>query len=618
MAKRQREGTEALVYAYGLLDDQPELYSDPNVAAEVQRQRDFWDLLVRLEQEHEERVYQYLDEHAPEYRAAFEALCEKRRELDRLIEQKRRERAEAKQKVEDPELDSAIKNATRDWKLAQKEMWAALKKARREHKEALAALRAEFYARIPKCKDSPLFWANYNRVRQSFDATLKRVRKQGQTVRFSDPHRDDVCLTVQIQKVRGVVGCSFEDLLSGRVSKLKIAPVDEAAWYTTRANRRRLCRTEVTMQVDRAGNTVRALVAVDRPVPPEARIKSAQLVWRRVGERYVGKLCLTISMPAVERTNGSTAACGIDVGWRRTDDGGLRVATIVDSSGNVDHLELPADWMSGMDQVKRLSQYLDDAALDIATLLLGRDDLHPSIAAAIKRWRPGLGAGHVNVAALRDAVRELGFTGLPAELCCGVRSWRDRKERCCWYHRHIHLSTWRDNLRRKLLLRRREIYRLAALTLAERYAVIGIEKLDLAKMAMTKKREDGSDPTLHSAARAQRQRACLHEFRTELEHQARKRGARLELVDAAGTTITCHVCSAETEQSKRDRMMLHMACDACGSVWDQDVNAARNILSAAIGASGDMTPPDDDGGSGAYKRRSEEISDRSQLGAPLL
>jgi hypothetical protein len=349
MAKRQREGTEALVYAYGLLDDQPELYSDPNVAAEMQRQRDFWDLLVRLEQEHEERVYQYLDEHAPEYREAFEALCEKRRELDRFIEQKRRERAEAKQKVEDPELDSAIKNATRDWKLAQKEMWAALKKARREHKEALAALRAEFYARIPKCKDSPLFWANYNRVRQSFDAMLKRVRKQGQTVRFSDPHRDDVCLTVQIQKVRGVVGCSFEDLLSGRVSQLKIAPIDEAAWYTTRANRRRLCRTEVTMQVDRAGNTVRALVAVDRPVPPEARIKSAQLVWRRVGERYVGKLCLTISMPAVERTNGSTAACGIDVGWRRTDDGGLRVATIVDSSGNVDHLELPADWMSGMD-----------------------------------------------------------------------------------------------------------------------------------------------------------------------------------------------------------------------------------------------------------------------------
>jgi len=497
-------------------------------------------------------------------------------------------------------------------------MWAARRKAFAEHKDALAALRAEHYARIPKCAESPLYWANYNRVRQSFDATLKRVRKQGLTVRYSDPHRDDVCLTVQIKKVGGIVGCSFEDLLTGRVSQLRIAPVDEAAWFTTRANRRKLCRTEVTMRVDRAGNTVRARVALDRPVPPEARIKSAQLVWRRVGERYLGKLCLTVSTPAVERTNGCTAACGIDVGWRRTDDGGLRVATIVDSYGAVDYLELPSDWMGGMDQVERLSQYIDDATLDIATVLLGRDDLPAAVADAIKGWRPGLGAGHVNARALREAVRAVGFSGLPPELCCGVKNWRERSERCCWYHRYVHLSTWRDNLRRKLLLRRREIYRITAATLAEHYGLIAIEDLDLAKLALTKKSDDGRDPALHAAARAQRQRACLHELRTELKHQARKRGARLELVDAAGTTITCHSCGAYTEQRTRDRMMLHMACDSCGAVWDQDVNAARNILFAAIGASGDVTPPDDDGGSGAYKRRSEEISDRSQLSSPPM
>src|SRR5690606_42104977 len=113
-------------------------------------------------------------------------------------------------------------------------------------------------------------WGNYNRVRQSFDSTLKRVRKQGRNVQFSDPRRDDVCLTVQIQKVGGTVGCSFDDLLQGRFSALKVDPVDEAAWYTTRANRRRLSRTAVTMRVDRAGNTVRAMVSLDRPVPPEA------------------------------------------------------------------------------------------------------------------------------------------------------------------------------------------------------------------------------------------------------------------------------------------------------------------------------------------------------------
>lgn len=632
MAKRQKEGTEALVYAYGLLDEQPDLYSDPNVAAEVARQRELWDTLVLLEQEHEDRAYEYLDANAPEYRASFERLCEAARALSSLIAQRRRERAAARAKIDTSELDAAIAEATRAWKAAQKAMWAARKAARQEHKEALAALRAEHVARIPKQKDLPLFWCNANRVKQAFKATLDRVRKQGRSVRLSDPDRNDVCLTVQIKEVRGEKGCSFDDLLEGRFSALKIDKVHEDAWTTTRANRRRLSRTAVTMRVDREWNTVRALVTLDRPVPPEARIKSAQLVWRRVGGRYVGKLCLTLSMTAVERINHSTAACGVDMGWRRAEDGSLRVATIVDTAtGNEVRLkrtlpngdvmlldELPTDWMTGMDQVERLSQYLDDAALDVATLLLGRDDLPPPVASAIKGWRPGLGAGHVNVAALSEAVRAVGFSGLPPELSCGEKDWKKRADRCCWYHRYVHLSTWRDDLRQKLLLRRKEIYRLAALELAERYAVIAIEDLDLATLALTKKRNDGADPALHAGARAQRHRACLHELRAELEHQARKRGARLAVVDAAKTTITCHECGTETKQSDRDRMMRHMFCEACGAIWDQDVNAARNILAAAIGASGDVPPTDDDGGSGGYAGSRKGISDRSQPGADSL
>lgn len=579
MAKRQREGTESLVYAYGLLDNQPELYTNEHVAAEVQRQRELWDTLVRLEHEHEERVYQYLDEHSPEYRDSFSELCGKARLLWGLIETKRRERQRTMQKVDNPEIDAAIANANQEWKAAQKAMWTALKAARKEHAAALKALREEHFRRIPACKDSPLYWGNYNRVRQSFDSTLKRVRKQGRNVQFSDPRRDDVCLTVQIQKVGGTVGCSFDDLLQGRFSALKVYPVDEAAWYTTRANRRKLSRTVVTMRVDRAGNTVRAMVSLDRPVPPEARIKSAQLVWRRMGERYVGRLCLTLSMPAVERTNGSTAACGIDMGWRRTDDGGLRVATIADSDGRVDYLELPPDWMSGMDQVERLAQYVDDGLLDIATLLLGRDDLPEPVARAIARWRPGLGAGNVNAQGLLEAVRTLGFTGLPKELCCGVRDWRQREKRCCWYHGHVHLATWRDNLRRKLLLRRREIYRVAAVALAERYGVMAIKHLDLAAIARTKTRDDGQDSELHAGARAQRQRACLHEFRSELEHQAHKRGSRLEVVE--------------------------------GIPPGRELSAARSLL-AAVTASGEVVNGDDYGGSVSYEIVSGDDVNRSQ------
>ena len=44
---------------------------------------------------------------------------------------------------------------------------------------------------------------------------------------------------------------------------------------------------------------------------------------------------------------------------------------------------------------------------------------------------------------------------------------------------------------------------------------------------------------------------------------------------AAGTTYLCHRCG---QACGLDRTRLYHVCESCGERWDQDVNAARNLL----------------------------------------
>jgi transposase len=64
-------------------------------------------------------------------------------------------------------------------------------------------------------------------------------------------------------------------------------------------------------------------------------------------------------------------------------------------------------------------------------------------------------------------------------------------------------------------------------------------------------------------------------LRQVIENACRRTGVRLERIRARNTTKTCHVCG-RIEEWDSAKQIVHTC--ACGATWDQDHNAAVQIL----------------------------------------
>lgn len=556
---RQKENMQSLVYAYGAIPP----HNNRHVMAEIEKQRLMWNALVDVDREHERNLDALMRETMPEYEKAAQYLDQCRDKLRDTIEARNQERV--KLRAKDVPMNHAVKEAVSIRNEARKEVWKLAARWRKQNKDLLKQANDIRKEKIKNVRQkSGLYWGNYNRVLDSYETARKLCMKKGRKVQYFDDSRADGCLTVQIQRTKSGLGASPDELMNGSFYPVQIKPVDPAVEMLPRAARTRACKTELTMRVDAAGHMVTCPVWLHRSMPKDARIKRVQLVWKKEGEKIKGKLCLTISQEKQKKTNPAVSARGLDLGWRKQPDGSLLVATSVSSDGDWHCYALPADWMQGMDQVERLHSYIDDGLLDVAGFIHQNKDSLPEIIISSSSWRPGLGARHVNAQALHDAVRTL--------------NWDVPEEILHWYKRYRHLSLWRDSLRTKLIRRRREIYRLAAREIALN-SVIGIEDMDLSKMAMTKKRDDAQDNELREEARANRVRACVHQLRSEIEHQAAKHGSQI-VYATANTTMRCRDCGHVTGQNRREKKTW--LCEHCGARWDQDRNAAGNLLAVAI------------------------------------
>lgn len=559
---RQPAETTARVYAYGC---QAPTEGWEHVLAEADRQCIFWNRLVAIDREHDRRTHAAACAEDPEIAVIDANLAELNRRIELLIDTRRERRAEARKKIDTPELDAEIAERVAERRAERKALWTRISAWRKAHKETVTALEMQRREEVRTARQqSALYWANYNRVIGDFERARKLVRRQGRRLRFAEFSDERGILTCQIQRSKTGLGAAFGELFGG-VMQVRFDPIDARAHdpSTPRGERRRLARTHVTLRVDAEGHTVRLPVNLHRAVPDTARVKSVALTWKREGERLRFQLCLTASMPEARPDHPSPNACGIDLGWRREDNGALLVATLVSHLTGPKRYYLPADWMRGMNQVERLHKHVDEETMRLCERLPTLE-LPDALAAPFEHWRPGLGARHVDCQALHDAVRSLNFD-VPAPVLH-------------WYKRYRHLLVWRDNLRAKLLRRRKVIYRLIAKEIASSYALIAVDALDLAEMARTRKREDGSDPELHATARAHRQRACLHELREALKDQAGKHGAVFTEVSGP-STMRCSYCGHENAPENRAERVWK--CEGCKSTWDQDVNGAINILAAA-------------------------------------
>jgi transposase len=70
-----------------------------------------------------------------------------------------------------------------------------------------------------------------------------------------------------------------------------------------------------------------------------------------------------------------------------------------------------------------------------------------------------------------------------------------------------------------------------------------------------------------------------HLLELALRSAARRTGTRVVLVDPAYTSQTCYVCKQTDPENRKSQAVFE--CTACGHRDHADVNAAKNILSAA-------------------------------------
>src|SRR5262249_4541647 len=139
-----------------------------------------------------------------------------------------------------------------------------------------------------------------------------------------------------------------------------------------------------------------------------------------------------------------------------------------------------------------------------------------------------------------------------------------------WLERHWHLARWEENLRDQVTRRRREIYRKWGRQLASTHGTIIIEDFDLRRVA-----KHGDEEAKHAKPQAGDQRVVA--AISVLRHIFKAVGQVVE-VDAAYSTQRCSWCGNE-EKWNAAVSVIHR-CSGCGELFDQDHNAARNLLFA--------------------------------------
>ena len=225
-----------------------------------------------------------------------------------------------------------------------------LKEWRRGQREWLRTLERERIAAVVAARQATdAWWTNYNRVLRSYDTARQLTRQFGRRLRPHDPYRDDGVLAFQFQRTRSGLGAAPAELFDGTVTALQLSDAP------LRGRRASL----LEMRVDAAGNTVRLPVWLHRPMPPDARVKAAELVWRRKANRMIWRLCLTLSVPRRRRRScvleDLRAPVRVALGWTLTDAGALRVATACDREWS-----LSAEWMRRYDLIAVRERWLRD------------------------------------------------------------------------------------------------------------------------------------------------------------------------------------------------------------------------------------------------------------------
>lgn len=411
------------------------------------------------------------------------------------------------------------------------------------------------------------YWGTYLLIEDADMAARKMPLYDG--LEPSDPHfvrwQGDGHVGVQLQG-----GMSASEALSNNDTRFRIAPVDEKAWFSkVRGERRRMSRTFVKLRLGTGDGRSPIWgtwpMIMHRPIPEGGRIKRATVSLKHRGPREEWSIEITVDMPELVHTTCGKGAVALDVGWRvMTDE--IRVGRWYAENGESGELRMPIAILGGFKKTEDLRSIRDKNfnaarnALKIAIAVLPEvPEWLQTATRTLSQWR-----ALTKLAALAKRWKTNRFNG--------DKTAYDNLE--AWRYHDYHLWSWETSQAIKTLRRRKNEYRVFAAQLATRFETLVMEKFDL--RAVAKRPLPETPVTENETARYSRQISSVSELRLILAQAFTGRGGYSVAVPAENTTKICNHCGSIEHWDQAAE--LHHACDACGTVWDQDDNAARNLL----------------------------------------
>jgi hypothetical protein len=313
-----------------------------------------------------------------------------------------------------------------------------------------------------------------------------------------------------------------------------------------------------------------------RQLPFDASIRNVAWVGKLHpihGWQWTIAIALKIVPSPVE--HGHLPACGIDFGWRARLSY-IRIGVLCDSYGNVVELRLPLDApTSKTRRHNQTSSYYDLLRIESEI----DNEINQAKAQIQQQVSLHLPADLQQMITELPKARERGLLHLLYALEAHKVTLDAQKILRDWLLENRRLRSLRSALQDRLIGRRRWFYRNIAAFISKNYGIIALED-DFAAKAMVEDRTTKDRDRRFKRSIRYYQWAAVAELRKYILEAAVKTGTRIVETETKLSTAICFRCGQYTSHESN----LELTCPS-GHIWDQDINAAANILGRIEGIS---------------------------------
>lgn len=359
-----------------------------------------------------------------------------------------------------------------------------------------------------------------------------------------------------------------EEFIDTKHPWVRICSRDEVAWNGPNK------RQSLSLCIGRDGKQAMWAtwpMIMDRPFPKNTRVTNVTVYREMIGRRQHWFCTFTLKndTSATWRTADPPTAevVTFNGGWRKMDNGEMRVGYVAGSDGILEDIRLPT-WITGqLLQVEEVHGR-NDKAFNEAHAKLGP---HLHKLTNCPAWFTAYTKGYAHWATWRR------MEGL-------YKKWRTDRfdgDKFAWdilhnYRRkNYHYWQWEADMRKDALRARGHFYGEVANRLAEKYGTLVLGRFYMADVVELPELGE-PDTTKIQESRHQRFMVAPSILKSRLEQSHRRVGR--QVLDYSSTNITQDHHNCGVYQNFDAATNLHWTCSVCNLRYDQDANAALNLL----------------------------------------